>query len=114
MEKNNMIEKKTSNNKWIFGLFFGALLGWGVALLTASRSGEETRDMIAEESNKIRDKAISTAKDTKGKVEEFTSEVIDNTREKVNKLKKDGKRIKMAEARVIEDCVEEALQAVNA
>ncbi len=112
MEKNNINEKKNTN-KWVFGLFFGALLGWGFALLTASRSGEETRDMIVEEGNKIRDKAISTAKNTKGKVEELTSEVIDNTRGKVNKLKMDGKRIKVAEAKIIGDCVEEALQAIN-
>ena len=105
--------KKRNTGKWIFGLFFGALLGWGIALLTASRSGEETRDMLAEEGNKLRDKALSTAKNSKEKVEELTSEVIDNTREKINKLKMDGKRIKMVETKVISDCVEEALQAVN-
>jgi gas vesicle protein len=93
--------EKQKTNKWLSGLIFGALLGGGIALLTASRSGEETRDMIAEKSNQLRDKAVAAAMNTKGKIEELTTDVIDSTRERVNKLKADGLRIKMSEAEVI-------------
>lgn len=93
--------EKQKTNKWLSGLIFGALLGGGIALLTASRSGEETRDMIAEKSNQLRDKAVAAAMITKGKIEELTTDVIDSTRERVNKLKADGLRIKMSEAELI-------------
>lgn len=105
--------EKKNTNKWVIGLIFSALLGGGLALLTASRSGEETRDMIAEKSNKLRDKAVAAAMSTKGKFEELTSEVVDNTRERVNKLKVEGQRVKSAEAEVIKDCVQNAKQAIN-
>ena len=112
MEKNNLTETKNKYN-WIIGLIFGSLLGGGIALLTASRSGEETRGMIVEESNKLKDKAVTAAMNTKGKVEELTSEVIDSTRERVDKLKMNGRRITKNEAEIIKDCVQDAREALN-
>lgn len=53
------MNKKTG----IFALIAGGLIGAVVALLYAPRSGEETRQLLVEDSREIKDKAIRSIQD---------------------------------------------------
>ncbi len=98
---------------WLKGLIIGGVIGGTIALLTASRPGEETRELIAEKSIDLRDKAVATAANTRDRVTNFATSIVDDTREKASQLKKSGIRIKDAEAEVVKDCVQEAKKALN-
>jgi gas vesicle protein len=106
------MERKNKNN-WLTGLIIGGVVGGTIAYLTAARPGEETREMIAEKSMDLRDKAIATAANTRGRVEELATNIVDGTREKVNQLKENGRRIKDAETEIVKDCVTEAKKALS-
>jgi len=56
-----------------FGL--GALLGAGLALLYAPRSGHETREMIASKGRDLRDRAGHLGDDAKSYVEQKKQEI---------------------------------------
>ena len=45
------------------GLLFGALVGFGVMILSAPQSGEKTRAQIEQESTKLQDRTIDTFDD---------------------------------------------------
>ena len=50
---------------WFAGIMIGGLVGAGVALLTAPRSGEETRTMIREKSIELKDQATNKIEETR-------------------------------------------------
>ena len=52
----------------IFSFFLGGLIGAGVALLLAPKSGEETREKIKELAGEARGKAEEVIEQVKGKV----------------------------------------------
>ena len=106
------MEQKHKNNL-LTGLIIGGVVGGTVALLTASRSGEETRELIVDKSVDLRDKAVAKAVTTREKVGELTESLVDDTREKVDLLKKSSRRIKNAETEVLSECVQEAKKALN-
>lgn len=64
----------SSHNKFgdfFAGLVFGALAGSVIALLSAPKTGEETRELITDKSRELRHKAVDTvdmAKDKTGKM----------------------------------------------
>jgi gas vesicle protein len=98
---------------WLTGLIFGGVIGGAIALLTASRPGVETREMIAGKSMDLRDKAVATVTNTRERVEDLATNIVDGTREKVNQLKERGYRIKNAEKEVAKEYAEEAMKALN-
>lgn len=51
------------------GLVIGGLVGAAAALLTAPKSGEETRTMIKEKSIELRDRAVEVSQDARHKAE---------------------------------------------
>lgn len=51
------------------GLVIGGLVGAAAALLTAPKSGEETRSLIKEKSIELRDRAVEVSQDTRHKAE---------------------------------------------
>ena len=51
------------------GLVIGGLVGAAAALLTAPKSGEETRTMIKEKSIELRDRAVEVSQDARRKAE---------------------------------------------
>jgi gas vesicle protein len=53
--------KPSTTSALIKGILIGGLIGVGVALLTAPRSGERTREIIKEKSMDIRDRVRETA-----------------------------------------------------
>ena len=57
------MNKKTTG---FFALIVGGLLGATVALLYAPRSGEETRQLLLENSQEIKDKAVQSIQEVQG------------------------------------------------
>ena len=98
---------------WLSGIIFGSLVGAGVALLTASRSGQETRKMISEKGNMLRDKAMSTVEDTRSRVEELATNVVGDTRDRVDQLKDVGRRVAQKESVVLKEGVQDAQQVMK-
>jgi gas vesicle protein len=73
------------------GLVIGAVAGSVIALLTAPKSGEKTRELISDKSHELRHKAIDTvdmAKDKTGKViaegREKVEHVVSRVKEQAN------------------------------
>jgi gas vesicle protein len=53
-----------------FGIFLrGAIIGAGLALLLAPRSGRETRELLNEKGSEIKDKAYDIALDTRSRAQ---------------------------------------------
>lgn len=50
----------SARNGLFTGILIGGLVGAGVALLTAPRSGEETRDILREKGDELKAKATTT------------------------------------------------------
>jgi gas vesicle protein len=75
MNERTIIVKQGSFGSLLRGVIIGAAIG----LLFAPRSGRETRDMLAQRSNTIKDKAVDMANDTRNRAQN----VIDDTRNKI-------------------------------
>ena len=54
----------------------GALVGAGVAILYAPRSGKETRDLIARRTRELKEKAAETVQDARDMVRGKREEVV--------------------------------------
>lgn len=65
----------------------GALLGAGVALLLAPRSGEETQQELKERALKLRDSAEAKLKQAQAQVEERLEQARDEVMEKVESIR---------------------------
>lgn len=81
----------------MIGTLLGSLVGAGVALLYAPKSGEETRMVIKEKSIELKDKAMETgdelrhkAEEAAAKTKEFIDETTENTRTQVHDLQSRG------------------------
>lgn len=95
-----MVFRKTLN-----GFIVGSLMGAAVALLTTPRSGEETRSLIAEKSQNLREKVVSTVEDTRERVDQLASNIAEKADEGVDRMKDIGSQVKKAEAAVKEAAV---------
>jgi gas vesicle protein len=102
-----------SNSSWIKGFIIGGVIGAGIALLKASRSGEETRAMLAERGLELRDKAVSTVDDTVKQVEKATKNIVDEASDRADRLKNIGRRVYQKEAAVMQDGVQEAKEVLK-
>lgn len=102
-----------SKKNWMTGLILGGLIGAGIALLNASRSGEETRAMLAEKGMNLRDKAVSTVDDTVKQVEKTTKNIVDEASDRVSKLKNIGRSVYKEEAAVMQEGLQEAKEVVK-
>lgn len=72
------MSKKTG----IFALIAGGLIGAGVALLYAPRSGEDTRQLLVENSQDIKDKALKSIQE----VQESALIAIEESRARLEAL----------------------------
>lgn len=61
----------SSRNGLFTGILIGSLVGVGVALLTAPRSGEETRTLLKEKGGELKTKAANTLEDGRTRVQEI-------------------------------------------
>ena len=71
---------------WFAGMMIGGLVGAGVALLTAPRSGEETRTMIRQKSVELKDRAAETIEETRSRA----GELAQTGKERVAEMTKRG------------------------
>ncbi len=69
-----MMSENSEFGSFLAGLLIGGLVGAAAALLTAPKSGEETRAVIKEKSIELRDKASEVTHDTRLKAEKALEE----------------------------------------
>jgi gas vesicle protein len=74
------------------GLLIGGLIGAGVALLMAPRSGEETRAEIRNKAMEYRDRTKDVVNETVSQARSKADEVKDGVLEKAEDLKRRGKQ----------------------
>jgi gas vesicle protein len=66
------IEKRPSTFMTLMrGMFIGGLVGAGIALLTAPRSGLETRELLRSKTEEFKAKASETADQTRARADEL-------------------------------------------
>ena len=76
----------------VTGLLVGGLIGAGVALLMAPRSGEETRAEIRDKAMEYRDRTRDVVNETVSQAKSKAGEVKDGVLEKADDLKRRGKQ----------------------
>jgi gas vesicle protein len=65
---------KSKTGAFLTGAVFGSLIGGTIALLFAPQTGEETRTVIKEKSNELKDRAIETGEEIRHKAEETAAQ----------------------------------------
>lgn len=80
-EKTNQVLSLSS------ALLIGALIGTGVGMLTAPRSGDETRSLIREKSLEVKDKASDAMTDVRDRAGRALDEIAMSTKERIPVLK---------------------------
>lgn len=83
-------------------LLVGALIGAGVGILTAPRSGEETRTLLREKSGEVKDKAAEAMTETRDRAGRAFDKIALSTRERIPALQNQAKQV-----------LEETAQKVN-
>lgn len=68
-------------------LLLGALIGTGIGMLTAPRSGEATRSLIREKSLEMKEKASSAVTDTRDRAGRAFDGIAMSTRERIPSFK---------------------------
>jgi gas vesicle protein len=76
----------------VTGLLVGGLIGAGVALLMAPRSGEETRAEIRDKAMEYRDRTRDVVNETVSQAKSKADELKDGVLEKADDLKRRGKQ----------------------
>ena len=72
-----------SAGKFLAGFVVGGVVGAVVGLLLAPQSGQETRDMLARNSEELKNKAEKTVKEIQGKAEDLVSDMQKTYRQHV-------------------------------
>ncbi len=91
---------QNSSGSFFSGLIIGAIAGSIVALLTAPRSGEKTRQIISEKSDEFQQKAADTIDEALAQAEramssarETTQRTIDRTQQRIDELESKGQKM---------------------
>ena len=87
MPSREIIIKRNSYGSLMSGFLIGGLIGAGVALLTAPQSGAETRAIIGDKANEMRDRAMEKASETRDKAGKTLSSARDQASDMINKTK---------------------------
>jgi gas vesicle protein len=83
-------ERETGIGSTLFAFLIGGLVGAGIALLMAPQSGDETRSMIRDKSQEIKDRATSTVDETRHRAGKAIEDLSHQTRDKVTSLRNRG------------------------
>ncbi len=75
-------EKEYSKGTMVAAFLVGGLVGAGIALLTAPRSGKETREKIKELTEDAKEKILSVAEDAKHRIQDTVKHGKDVVHEK--------------------------------
>jgi gas vesicle protein len=67
------------------GILVGGLIGAGLALLSAPRSGDETREILRDKSLEIREKAMDKADEARTKAEDLARQGTDKANDLVER-----------------------------
>lgn len=102
MDEKTIIVKQGSFGSFVRGL----VVGVGLAMLFAPRSGEQTRQMLNERGTDIKDRAVNIAKDTRdraqGYIHEARSKIEDTVKGSKEGLEESNKELKR-ELNIMED-----------
>ncbi|MCE5198232.1 MAG: YtxH domain-containing protein [Armatimonadota bacterium] len=89
-------EEKSVVLNFLAGMGLGALIGAAAALLTAPKSGNETREDLKHVAGDIRDKASKVAHDLSESSDDLvkkSKDLLESTREKVQSAVQSGKQV---------------------
>jgi gas vesicle protein len=70
----------------------GGLVGAGTMLLMAPQSGEKTREVIRKKGVEIKDKAVSSAEETRHRAEDRLDDITSQTKDRMSSLKDRGQK----------------------
>lgn len=86
-----MTEQRSNGITTFLAFTVGAVIGGGVALLMAPRSGAETREKIQGMVDDTRTKVDDITKDLEGRVKKAVQEGMDHMEEKADQVKEAAK-----------------------
>ena len=109
-----------SDNSKFWGFIFGGLIGAGLGLMYAPRSGDETRQIIIEDTNRFADqtmqsiqeaqeKALTTIKESQARIERLNKE----TRERLSSLQEIAQTTLEEQKESLEKGVSEAKDVIE-
>jgi gas vesicle protein len=111
---------KQSNSNPFYAFLFGGLIGAAVGILYAPRSGEETRRILVDESQRIKDSTIDTIQETQEKALQAVKEaqmraekLNREARERLDRLQKIAQDVAEEQKDSLEKGVSEAKKAVK-
>ena len=87
MANREIIIKRGSFGSLFSGFLIGGLIGAGVALLSAPQSGAETRAMLGDQANQLRDRAMEAASDTRDRAGKAISTARDQANDVISMTK---------------------------
>jgi gas vesicle protein len=88
-----MFERDENIFSMIFPYLIGALIGAGIALLMAPKSGQETRDMIRGKGFELKDRAAETVGDTRSRASQAIDDLKSSAKEGINSVKNRGQDV---------------------
>jgi gas vesicle protein len=91
-----------SKAKFALGAIFGAAAGFVAGILTAPKSGKETRAEIKEKATEYKDVAGKKAEEVKTKAEAVANDVKTKTTEVVEDVKEKAEDLKARTERAVE------------
>ena len=84
-EKQVVVKQRGGFGSMFSGFLIGGLIGAAVALLAAPQSGVETRSMIRDRAENVRDQAMDMADNTMDKAQKVVSNVRDQASDTVQR-----------------------------
>jgi gas vesicle protein len=88
-----MYERNNHIGSTILAFALGGLIGAAVALLMAPQSGRETRSMIMNKSNELKERAVETVDETRTKAEKAIDDLAHQTKDRVSTLRDRGQEM---------------------
>lgn len=108
-----MTEQKNTASGFLGGLFAGALIGAGIALLLAPKRGEELREDLAHNANEWTSTGATALADRAQELKEQASRVGKTVAQKAQELKQKGQDRFAEGEEIVADKIEDVKEAVE-